>query len=184
MKVGLLVAIGQDNVIGVDGDLPWDCPKDRAMFKKLTMGNTIIVGTKTYQSLPRLEGRRIIVVTSNSISLERRWPEDLFAGNLTYALELAAVIGSPIAWVAGGIRLYDEAIRLGVLDFAVIGRVSLPVKEGEIITRFNPQLLLKDLKGLSEDSMATSVCSDTSYYMNYYPRLGVPPLIAKKVNNV
>ena len=62
--VTLLVARARNGVIGRDGKLPWHLPADLKRFKALTMGSTMVMGRKTFESLPGLlPGRRHIVLT-------------------------------------------------------------------------------------------------------------------------
>ena len=62
--IALVVAVGDNSVIGVDGDLAWRISDDLKWFKKVTMGKPIIMGRKTFESIGRpLPGRRNIVVT-------------------------------------------------------------------------------------------------------------------------
>jgi len=65
--LSLIVAVAQNGVIGVRGALPWHLPGDLKRFKALTMGKPVIMGRKTWESLPRkpLPGRTNIVVTRN-----------------------------------------------------------------------------------------------------------------------
>ena len=63
----LIAAIARNGVIGIDNRLPWRLPADLQHFKSLTLGHTVIMGRKTWESLPEkirpLPGRRNIVVT-------------------------------------------------------------------------------------------------------------------------
>ena len=63
--MNLIVAIGRDGSIGKDGDLIWKIPEDLKHFKTLTMGHPVIMGRKTWESLPKkpLPGRRNIILT-------------------------------------------------------------------------------------------------------------------------
>ncbi len=65
--INIIVAISENNVIGRGNDIPWYIPKDLEHFKKLTTGNTVIMGRKTYESLPKeyrpLPNRVNIVIT-------------------------------------------------------------------------------------------------------------------------
>ncbi|MCA1030387.1 dihydrofolate reductase [Bacillus timonensis] len=62
--ISLIVAMDQNNLIGQDNDLPWKLPADLAYFKKITMGKSIVMGRKTYNSIGRpLPGRHNIVLT-------------------------------------------------------------------------------------------------------------------------
>ena len=66
-EVNLIVAIGKDGSIGSGGDLVWHIRDDLKRFKALTTGHPVIMGRKTWESLPKrpLPGRRNIVVTTN-----------------------------------------------------------------------------------------------------------------------
>jgi dihydrofolate reductase len=64
-KISLVVAVSRNGVIGRDGGLPWHISSDLKRFKEITMGKPIIMGRKTWESLPKrpLPGRRNIVLT-------------------------------------------------------------------------------------------------------------------------
>ncbi|WP_312654504.1 dihydrofolate reductase [Proteiniclasticum sp.] len=60
----LIVAATKDGVIGKNGDLPWRIPSDLSYFKRMTMGKKMIMGRRTFESLPgMLKGRELIVLT-------------------------------------------------------------------------------------------------------------------------
>ena len=62
----IVVAVGTGGVIGRDGDLPWRIREDLRHFKRITMGHTIIMGRRTWDSIGRpLPGRQSVVVTRN-----------------------------------------------------------------------------------------------------------------------
>lgn len=71
-SVEIVVATDLNGVIGVDGAIPWDCPEDRKLFKELTTGHVVVMGRKTYESLPEqfkqsgLPGRTNIVMSRDS----------------------------------------------------------------------------------------------------------------------
>jgi dihydrofolate reductase len=65
-EITLIVARADNGVIGRDGTLPWHIPEDLKRFKALTMGTPMIMGRRTFESLPKLlPGRRHIVITRN-----------------------------------------------------------------------------------------------------------------------
>ena len=66
---GILVAVSPEGIIGKDNTIPWHYSADLKRFKRLTTGNTIIMGRKTWESLPKkpLPNRRNIVITKSSI---------------------------------------------------------------------------------------------------------------------
>ena len=64
--INMIVASSENGVIGKDNTLPWKIPEDLKRFKKLTSGNTIVMGRKTFESIGRpLPNRRNIVLTKN-----------------------------------------------------------------------------------------------------------------------
>ncbi|MCX7163958.1 MAG: dihydrofolate reductase [Betaproteobacteria bacterium] len=106
----LIAAIAGNGVIGIDNHLPWQLPQDLKRFKALTLGNAVIMGRKTWESLPAkarpLPGRRNIVVTRNA---------GYAAAGATVAASLAAAIAaaeSGEAFVIGGAELYQSALPL------------------------------------------------------------------------
>lgn len=67
MKISIIVAASANNVIGVDGGLPWHLPEDLRRFKEITMGKPMIMGRATWESIGRaLPGRTSIVVTRSA----------------------------------------------------------------------------------------------------------------------
>lgn len=100
--VTIVVARAQNGVIGRDGALPWHIPADLKRFKRLTMGSAMIMGRKTFESLPGLlPGRRHIVLTR-----DRDWqaPGGEVVHNVGDALALA---GDQPAAVIGGAEIFD-----------------------------------------------------------------------------
>jgi dihydrofolate reductase len=100
-EVFLAVAIADNGVIGAEGALPWHIPGDLRRFKALTMGQPMVMGRKTFESLPGLlPGRRHIVLTR-----DKGWAEDgaEIAHSLEEALNLA---NSPHIAVIGGAEIY------------------------------------------------------------------------------
>ena len=65
MRVNLIVAHARNGVIGARGTIPWRVPGEMAYFKQVTLGHPVVMGRKTWESLPRkpLPGRRNLVVT-------------------------------------------------------------------------------------------------------------------------
>ena len=64
-----IVAISPERVIGIDGELPWHYSADLRRFKRLTMGTTVIMGRRTWESIGSrpLPGRHNIVITKNPL---------------------------------------------------------------------------------------------------------------------
>ena len=101
-RITLVVARAENGVIGRDGKLPWHLPADLKRFKTLTMGSAMVMGRKTFGSLPGLlPGRRHIVLTR-----DRAWKAEgaEVAHDLEAALRLAG--GEPIS-VIGGADIFE-----------------------------------------------------------------------------
>lgn len=108
MTINLIWAQASNGVIGIDNQLPWHLPEDLTHFKELTAGAAVIMGRKTWESLPPrfrpLPGRRNIVLTRDE-TFEA-------SGALVAHTPLGAVLaahGDPI-WVIGGSQVYRQFI--------------------------------------------------------------------------
>jgi dihydrofolate reductase len=111
MRVSIIAAVAENGVIGRDKKLPWHLSADLRRFKQLTMGHTIIMGRRTWESIGRaLSGRRMIVVSRRH---DYQVPIEgvLLAANLDDALDRAAAHGKEEAFIIGGAELYQDALR-------------------------------------------------------------------------
>jgi dihydrofolate reductase len=104
--ISLIAAMAKNGVIGRDNRLPWRLPADLAHFKRVTMGKPMIMGRKTWESLPGvLPGRRHIVVTRDPAY---RAEGCVLVHSLEQALEVAGE--APEVMVVGGGTLYKEML--------------------------------------------------------------------------
>lgn len=118
--ISLVVAVSANGVIGRAGGLPWRLRDDMAYFQKVTMGHPVVMGRKTYESIPAkfrpLAGRRNIVV---SRSRELQEGAEV-VGSLEEAYKLC---GTGEIMVLGGGQIYEQALagadRLYVTEVAV-----------------------------------------------------------------
>jgi dihydrofolate reductase len=99
--------MSENRVIGRNNALPWHLPADMKFFKTLTMGHTVIMGRKTFDTMGKpLPGRRNVVVTRDP-SWRREGVE--VAAGLDRAVELAS--GETEVFVAGGAEIYRQALE-------------------------------------------------------------------------
>jgi dihydrofolate reductase len=106
-EIVLVVAVADNGVIGRDGGMPWHLSADFRRLKALTMGKPLVMGRKTFDSLPGiLPGRRHIVITRDA-AWESEGAER--AGSLVEALHLA---NAPHIVIFGGAQIYAEALPL------------------------------------------------------------------------
>lgn len=107
MIISVIAAMSDGRVIGSKGRLPWHIPIDLAHFRSLTIGHTVVMGRKTYESIGHpLEGRRNIVVTRGKVNYEGCET----AHSLREVLEL--VSGDEELFVCGGTELFREALPI------------------------------------------------------------------------
>jgi len=121
MTLTLVVAMGANGVIGVDGGLPWRLPEDLAHFKQLTMGHPMVMGRTTFESIGRpLPGRTTIVLTRDS-----QWTAEgvEVASSLESALERARQLDDEV-FVVGGAQVYAQALEAGLVDLLCVTRVA------------------------------------------------------------
>lgn len=105
-RITLIAALARNRVIGADGGIPWRLPGEQAQFKATTMGHTLIMGRKTFESIGRaLPGRRTIVITR---SPDWHHADVEAAHSFTEALALAGPADD--VFVAGGGEIYTEAM--------------------------------------------------------------------------
>ena len=129
MIISLVYAVSQNGVIGVRGGLPWHVPSDLKHFKATTMGKPIIMGRKTWESLPHkpLPDRMNIVMTKNK---NFSATGATVARNLDQALELAGDV--PEVCVVGGAEVFKaylpkaQKIYLTRILASVAGDVMIP----------------------------------------------------------
>jgi dihydrofolate reductase len=108
-RLGLVWAQSTSGVIGRGGDIPWRVPEDLARFKEVTMGHTVVMGRRTWDSLPArvrpLPGRRNVVMS-------RRTDFTVDGAEVVGSLEAAIDISGtePETWVIGGAQIYLLAL--------------------------------------------------------------------------
>ncbi len=118
-EVNIIVAVAPDMAIGRGGDLLFHVSDDLKRFKELTMGHPIIMGRKTFESLPKgaLPGRRNIVISRNK----------------DFKAEGAETVGS----IDEAITLCTGAEKVFIIGGAQIYAAALPVADRMMLTRFD-----------------------------------------------
>ena len=125
MELKLIYARSRNGVIGREGQLPWHLPADLAHFKQTTLGQAVVMGRKTWDSLPErfrpLPGRANIVITR-----QKDWQAQgaLVAHSLTQAMTLCPEPG-PL-WVIGGAEVYAQALPLA--STVVVTEIDMDVQ--------------------------------------------------------
>jgi len=129
MKITLVVAMAQNRVIGRDNALPWHLPEDLKHFRASTQGAPVIMGRRTWESLPPrfrpLPGRTNIVVTRDAA-----WRAEGALPVLSLEDARAAAGQAPRAFVIGGGELYRAALPLA--DELLLTELDLDVPDADV----------------------------------------------------
>lgn len=136
MKLHLIFARAVNGVIGRNNTLPWHLPEDMAHFKRTTLGCPVIMGRKTWDSLPPkfrpLPGRLNVVVTRQA---DWQAAGALCAHSLTEAMTLCPFESD--AWVIGGAEIYAQALPLA--STAVVTDIEASYEGDAYAPQFGPE---------------------------------------------
>jgi dihydrofolate reductase len=138
MRIALVVAVAENGVIGKDGTLPWRISDDLKWFKKVTLGKPLVMGRKTFESLPgALPGRDNIVITrSKSWSAPGALRAASVDAALTIAEEYARGRGADEICVIGGGEIFAQTLPLA--DRIYLTRVRAAVSGDAYFPRLAP----------------------------------------------
>ena len=120
-EIFLVAAVAANGVIGAEGAMPWHIPADLRRFKSLTMGSPMVMGRKTFDSLPGLlPGRRHIVLTR-----DKAWRAE--GAEVAHSLgDALAMANAPHIAVIGGAEIYALALPLAVRIELTEVRAEIP----------------------------------------------------------
>jgi dihydrofolate reductase len=127
-EVGLIWAQSTSGIIGRSGGIPWQLPEDLLHFRALTMGHTVVMGRRTWESLPAkfrpLPGRRNVVLTHQT---------GFMAEGATVVRSLDEALIDPDTWVVGGEQIYTLAMpRAGRCEVTEVD-IDLPRDDGDVV---------------------------------------------------
>ena len=123
--LSLIVARARNGAIGRAGAIPWDVPEDLKSFQRETLGGAVIMGRKTWESLPvKPLPRRLNIVVS-----ARTGVAELVAPDVRAAVALAYERGHDRVYGIGGARIYQEMLPLA--DRLLISEVGLDVPDAD-----------------------------------------------------
>lgn len=133
MPIVLIAAVARNGVIGRGGRLPWRMPADLARFKRLTLGHTVLMGRRTWESLGRpLPGRRNVVLTH-----DERWTAP--GCEVVHSVEegLAVADGGDELFVIGGASVY--AAFLPFADRLILTHIDADVTGDAVFPAIDPR---------------------------------------------
>jgi dihydrofolate reductase len=161
IMISIIVAVSEDWGIGKDNELLWHISEDLKRFKRLTIGNTVLMGKKTWESLPRkpLPGRKNIVLTDN--------PQESIADAITaYSIADALAKCEKIEeiFIIGGGSIYRQFMLLA--DRLYITHVH---KKAPADIYF-PEIDLKIWKATEKEDFEASETNTIPYTYTVYER--------------
>jgi dihydrofolate reductase len=128
MTVGLIWAQSTSGVIGRDNGIPWRLPEDQTRFKELTMGQTVVMGRLTWESLPAkvrpLPGRRNVVVTRQA---------EYVADGAVVVDGLDGALTDDESWVIGGEQIYALALPIATRCEVTEVEIDLPREDDDAV---------------------------------------------------
>lgn len=128
--MNLIVAVGSNNEIGIDNELPWKQSEDLKNFRKLTTGNVVIMGRKTYESIGKpLPNRFNIVLTSeakilNSINSDENL---IFVSKISEMSEFTKNYDGNQLFVIGGAQIYNEFLKTDLIEKIYLTKIITPI---------------------------------------------------------
>ncbi|MDP3540681.1 MAG: dihydrofolate reductase [Azonexus sp.] len=135
-EIVIIAAVAKNGVIGKDNQLLWNIPEDMAHFKALTQGHTVLMGRKTWESLPArfrpLPGRRNIVIS-------RQKDYSAPGAQLAHSLEAGIALASTgdTVFVIGGAEIYEQA--MAVADRLELTEIEQSPEGDAWFPKFSPE---------------------------------------------
>jgi dihydrofolate reductase len=162
MRISLIVAKSENNVIGKNNQLPWHLKDDLQNFKKLTMGHHILMGRKTFDSIGKaLPGRMSLVISSEP---KANAEQVLWFNSIFRAIKQAERSGETELFIIGGEKIYKYALSL--VDRIYLTEVKATV-QGDV---YFPQLSLKNWKKVSDQLFTKNADNDFDYSVQVLDR--------------
>ena len=145
-SIHAIVAVASDWAIGRQGDLLCHLPADMKHFKEVTMGNSIVMGRKTFESFPRrpLPGRQNIVITRNA---EWQYPGVTVLHGLEDAIAAAE---TDTVFIIGGAQVYEQALPL--VDVLHLTQIHARWADADV---YFPALIMDEWQEVSREHHAS-----------------------------
>jgi len=183
MNIDLIAAVSMNSAIGRKNNLPWRLPSDLKHFKEYTMGKAILMGRKTFESLPGLlHGRTTIVISSDYNCIQKKvdefkeiypntdMPEIMHAPSLEhfFSCDLDKLFDDIV--VVGGGTIYKQMYPF--IDKMVLTIVETDIAEADVF--FPISINWKDWKQIESESVPTQkhVGDEYPYSIRAYEKLG------------
>jgi len=131
----MIIATSQNGVIGQGNSMPWHYPEDLKWFKEMTLGGVLIMGRKTFESLPKgLPGREIIVLSQSG----KPYPNCVPTLHDAFYLASTRWPSRP-TWIAGGAQIYRAALDQRLVSWIFLTEIPevSPICDDTVALSFN-----------------------------------------------
>jgi len=137
MELSLIAAASLNDVIGKDGDIPWNMPRDMKLFKDVTVGHHVLSGRKNYMSIPGkfrpLSDRVNIVVTRNK---DFNDPGAVVFHEINDGIDFARKEGENELMIIGGGEIYSQC--LDIADNIYLSRIQTEIEGDTFFPKLKP----------------------------------------------
>lgn len=158
-KISHVVAVSENNVIGINGDLPWHIPEDLKFFKEVTVNKPIIMGRKTFESLPNKKGLpsrlNIVITKQKNYKAENAHVFNSLEKALSFAKSQKDNFGTELC-VVGGSGVFKQSLEMTNVVF--LTRVHTHIENGDAFYPELPSYFKKteSIKKMQEDGLSYS----------------------------
>ena len=158
MIVSIIAARDKNNLIGNQGKMPWHISEELALFKKITMNKTLIMGRKTFEGIGKaLPGKKTIILSRKH---DANYENALTAKNMQQALEIADKLNfSQEVMIAGGATVYQQALAFA--DKIYLSTIEAAY-EGD---KYFPEFSSEEFKLVSSEKFATTPAFTFNIYV-------------------
>lgn len=129
MIISLIVAVSENNVIGINRGMPWHIPKDLKYFFKVTKGHHVVMGSRTFHefgvSKPLPDRTNIIISRNTDLAIDGV----IIKKSISEAIEFASLNGENELFIIGGGDVYSQTIQLA--DKLYITRIHTIIEKGD-----------------------------------------------------
>jgi dihydrofolate reductase len=146
--VAMIVAVSENGVIGVDNKLPWYIPDDLKRFKKLTTGNVVIMGRKTYDSIGKPLPNRMNIVVSRNKNLTIKGC--LVVNSMVQAIQKAGT--DKDIFIIGGGEIYNKGFIFA--DRIYLTRIHQEVKGGTTFPEIDTEWCWVEKENIKKDGFS------------------------------
>lgn len=165
--VSLIVSVSENNVIAKDGKIPWTLKDDMLFFKKLTTPHVLIMGRKTFESLPKVLPQRVHIIVTRDKNYNISDDNCYVLNILDEAIDFARTFLGKEIFIIGGGTIYEQTIKKRIVKKIYLTRVKATI-EGDT---FFPEISPNEWKELNRTSYPQNERNQYAFDIIEYERI-------------